>query len=77
MSDSPWLQSSLQSYFGQIDDPRVKGRCDHRLVEIITIALFAVLAAFLELPNGIPSPDTFRRVLAQLGPLLLSLSKEG
>jgi predicted transposase YbfD/YdcC len=44
MSDTQWLQSSIQEYFGGIDDPRVKGRCDHRLLDVITIALFGVLA---------------------------------
>ncbi|HIK10315.1 MAG TPA: ISAs1 family transposase, partial [Oscillatoriaceae cyanobacterium M33_DOE_052] len=88
MSDSAWLSSSLHHHFGLIDDPRVPGRCAHRLVDIIMIALLAVLAGatggeeiatygqgkqtwlstFLELPNGIPSHDTFRRVLAQLDP---------
>ncbi|HIK12065.1 MAG TPA: ISAs1 family transposase [Oscillatoriaceae cyanobacterium M33_DOE_052] len=88
MSDSAWLSSSLHHHFGLIDDPRVQGRCAHRLVDIIVIALLAVLAGatgweeiatygqgkqtwlstFLELPNGIPSHDTFRRVLAQLDP---------
>ena len=67
-------------------DPRVEGRCDHLLVDIIVIAICAVLAGaegweeieefgqtkeawlrqFLELPCGVPSHDTFRRVFARL-----------
>jgi predicted transposase YbfD/YdcC len=60
----------------------------HKLTDIITIALLAVIAGangwedieeyglnkqewletFLELPNGIPSPDTFRRVFERINP---------
>ena len=88
MSDSAWLSSSIHQHFGDIDDPRVEGRCAHQLVDIIIIALLAVLAGadgwdslatygqakqawletFLSLPHGIPSHDTFRRVLIQLDP---------
>jgi predicted transposase YbfD/YdcC len=77
---------SLTDYFGDMPDPRVQGRCDHLLVDIIMIAICAVLAgaegweeieefgmtkenwlkAFLALPNGIPSHDTFRRVFSLL-----------
>jgi predicted transposase YbfD/YdcC len=94
MSNSQWLPSSIKNYFGQIADPRVKGRCDHRLLDIIAIALFGILAGadgweaietigkakqawletFLELPNGIPSHDTFRRVLGSLDPEQLESS---
>jgi predicted transposase YbfD/YdcC len=67
-------------------DPRVVGRCDHKLLDIIIIAVCAVLSGaetweevevfgevkyewlkqFLDLPNGIPSHDTFRRVFSLL-----------
>jgi len=64
----------------------VVGRCNDQLIEIITIAVCAVLSEaegwedieefgqskeawlrqFLELENGIPSHDTFRRVFSLL-----------
>jgi len=76
------FMDGLQRCFENLPDPRVVGRCDHALLEIIGIALLAVmsgaedwpdieqfgkarhdwLATFLELPGGIPSHDTFRRV---------------
>ena len=77
---------SLKDSFGDMPDPRVEGRCDHLLVDIIVIAICAVLAGaegweeieevgqtkeawlrqFLELPCGVPSHDTFRRVFSLL-----------
>lgn len=82
------LQSCLEQYFGQMPDPRVERTRAHQLLDIIAIALFAVLSgadswvaietygnakrswleSFLALPNGIPSHDTFARVLARLDP---------
>ena len=73
---------NLVQYFGAIEDPRCSGTVGHRLLDIVVIAVCAVVACaeswcdialygrsklawfrtFLELPNGIPSPDTFRRV---------------
>lgn len=61
----------------------------HRLVDILTLAVCAVIGGaetwdtiaeyarskealfrrFLELPNGVPSPDTFSRVFAKLDPV--------
>jgi DDE_Tnp_1-associated len=38
------LQSFLEEYFGQIPDPRVERTRAHQLLDIITIALWAVLA---------------------------------
>lgn len=35
---------SLKEYFGELPDPRVQGRCDHLLGDIILIAICAVLA---------------------------------
>lgn len=72
-----------QNYFPDVSDPRVVGRTDHKLNDILMIALCATisdcdnfedmadygrdkqafLSQFLQLPNGIPSHDTFRRVL--------------
>jgi hypothetical protein len=75
-------------HFASLPDPRVVGRSDHKLLDIIAIAIlgticgaegwddFAVfgeckygwLKTFLDLPAGIPSADTFRRVLSALDP---------
>jgi predicted transposase YbfD/YdcC len=41
MNEQPF--ASLEECFGDISDPRVEGRCDHRLVEILLIAVCAVL----------------------------------
>jgi predicted transposase YbfD/YdcC len=71
-----------------IEDPRCEWRVEHRLLDILAIAVCAVLGeaesfedialygrckrdwleGFLELPNGIPSHDTFRRVLMLIDP---------
>ena len=76
----------MQGCFAELKDPRVIGRCDHRLIDILSIAILAVfcgaddwpeieefgerrqdwLKEFLELPHGIPSHDTFRRVFESL-----------
>ncbi len=86
MAMSELRGSSLAEYFGDMPDPRVVGRCDHKLLDIILIAICAVLSGaeswngveefgrakrewlqqFLELPQGIPSHDTFRRVFSLL-----------
>lgn len=77
---------AIEKHFGQITDPRVERTKEHKLVDIIAIALCAVicgaenwvdvelygnsklawLAAFLELPHGIPSHDTFGRVFRRI-----------
>jgi hypothetical protein len=41
MSDQPF--QSLEEHFGDLPDPRVVGRCDHNLLDIIIIAICAVL----------------------------------
>ena len=76
----------LEECFADLDDPRVQGRCDHLLIDILAIGLLGVmcgaedwpdleefgkrrrewLRGFLQLPNGIPSHDTFRRVFGLL-----------
>lgn len=68
--------------------PRCPGTIAHRLVDVLVIAVRAVVAGaetfedvalygrckeawlrtFLELPGGIPSHDTFRRVLMLVDP---------
>ena len=80
MEETPF--ASLEACFGDLPDPRVQGRCDHQLIDIILIAVCAVLCGaeswseveefgqvkeawlkqYLDLPNGIPSHDTFSRV---------------
>src|ERR671939_367050 len=79
---------NLAQYFGAIEDPRCPGKIEHRLTDILVIAVCAVIACaeswddialygrskldwlrtFLELPNGIPSHDTFRRVFMLIDP---------
>ena len=42
MSEEPL--ASIRACFGDIHDPRVEGRCEYPLIEIITIAICAVIA---------------------------------
>src|SRR5829696_8111266 len=78
----------LVGHFGAVADPRCQGKVEHRLIDILVIAVCAVIACaeswddialygrsklawlrtFLELPNGIPSHDTFRRVFTLIDP---------
>lgn len=78
-------------HFGHLTDPRVERTRAHHLLDILTIAICAVLCGadgptemetsgkakeawlrtILLLPNGIPSHDTFSRVLAALTPVAL------
>jgi len=78
----------LAACFVGLADPRATRRCDHRLIDILVIAVCAVIACaeswcdialygrsklawlqrFLELSNGIPSHDTFRRVFMLIDP---------
>lgn len=71
-----------------IEDPRIERTKRHQLIDVITIAICAVICGadswvaietygqakkewlkhFLELPNGIPSHDTFARVFALINP---------
>ncbi len=79
---------TIESHFSNIDDPRIERRKLHKLIDIITISICAVICGadtwedielfgeskqewlkkFLELPNGIPSHDTFSRVFARINP---------
>jgi predicted transposase YbfD/YdcC len=80
---------SLLAHFSDLPDPRRRlDECEHSLIDIVAIAILAVicgandfnaiatfgqaraawLRSFLALPNGIPSHDTFRRVLMRLQP---------
>ncbi len=80
--------TTIEQYFGDLPDPRTGPAKLHRLLDLLTIALLAVicgaddwvavhdfgvareawLKAFLALPHGIPSHDTFGRVFALLRP---------
>jgi predicted transposase YbfD/YdcC len=79
---------TIADHFLGIEDPRIDRTKRHNLIDIMTIAIIAVicgadgwvgietygcakyewLTTFLELPNGIPSHDTFARVFAQINP---------
>ncbi len=85
-ADAEGFVAGLKECFSGLQDPRVQGRCDHLLIDILAIAILAVLSGaedwpdieefgkrrvtwlktFLQLPNGIPSHDTFRRVFGVL-----------
>ncbi len=75
-------KSSIAEHFNDIKGIRIERGKKHKLIDIITISICAVvcgadgwidiemygiarekwLGKFLELPNGIPSHDTFSRV---------------
>lgn len=77
---------AIEGYFCKVTDPRKERTKEHKLIDIIAIAICAVicgaegwrdienfgesklpwLKTFLELPNGIPSHDTFGRVFSML-----------
>jgi predicted transposase YbfD/YdcC len=79
---------SLGESFAEIQDPRIDRTKLHKLIDIMIIAVCAVicgaeswpdieqfgndkrewLGSLLELPNGIPSHDTFRRVFSLINP---------
>lgn len=74
---------SLLNLLEEIEDPRLERTRLHKLEDILTISLCAMIcgaesfeemeefgkakrqwfSGFLELPNGIPSHDTFNRVV--------------
>ena len=78
----------IHEYFATVTDPRVDRTKLHLLMDILVIAICAVICGadtwvemeaygrakeqwlrqFLTLPNGIPSHDTFARVIARLKP---------
>ncbi len=77
---------AIEEHFGKVRDPRRDRTKQHKLIDIIAIAICAVicggegwvdmqvfgnsklgwLKSFLELPNGIPSHDTFGRVFSMI-----------
>jgi predicted transposase YbfD/YdcC len=80
--------AAFHHHFQDLEDPRVERTRKHPLINIVFIAVCAVLsgansfaaiaefggdrrswfARYLDLSNGIPSDDTFARVLARLDP---------
>ncbi len=82
----PTAIAGIEAFFGDLEDPRIDRTKRHKLLDIIVIAISAVicgadtwvdvalfgeakqdwLQTFLELPNGIPSHDTFNRVFNRL-----------
>ena len=81
--------AAILEYFQEVTDPRIERQKLHQLLDIIVIAICAVICgadtwvdvepfgqsklawqkSFLELPNGIPSHDTFGRVFGLLDPV--------
>ena len=79
----------LYTYFQGLPDPRMEGKISHKLIDVVMIAISAILSGaeswtrielfgqtkqewlstFLELPNGIPSHDTFREIFRRLDPV--------
>src|SRR5260221_4465709 len=43
--------AGLRTCFAEVRDPRVQGRCEHRLVDILAIALLAVLCGAEDWPD--------------------------
>ena len=82
------ISGAIEQHFSDLEDPRMDRTKLHKLIDILVIAICAVIAGadnwedveefgrarlewfktFLELPNGIPSHDTFNRVFACLDP---------
>jgi predicted transposase YbfD/YdcC len=79
---------TIVDHFKDLEDKRVERTKRHKLIDIVTIAICAVICGadswvlmetygkkkekwlkqILELPNGIPSHDTFARVFARIDP---------
>jgi hypothetical protein len=90
---------AIEEHFSKVTDPRKDRTKDHKLIDIIAIAICAIicgaegwtdmenygnskvlwLKTFMELPNRIPSHDTFGRVfgIGQLHLILCSKSALG
>ena len=80
--------ASIMDHFRNSEDPRIERSKRHQLLDIIAIAICAVICgadswiyvemfgrskeewfnSFLDLPNGIPSHDTFGDVFSRLDP---------
>ena len=77
-------KQTIGDYFAGLEDPRIERTKQHQLIDVIAIAICGAdswvaietygqakqewLKRFLELPNGIPSHDTFARVFALINP---------
>lgn len=81
-------KQTIADYFVDVEDPRIERTKRHKLIDVITIAICAVICGadswvaietygqakqewlkhFLDLPNGIPSHDTFARIFARINP---------
>jgi predicted transposase YbfD/YdcC len=61
------LQETFLMYFDSIEDPRVQGRCEHKLIDIIAIAACAVLCgaeSFVEIEEfGVQREEWFKKLL--------------
>lgn len=88
MTQKHTRSASIAEFFSSVSDPRIERTRRHKLIDIIVIAICAVICGakswddielfgyekkswlkrFLELPNGIPSHDTFNRVFTHLDP---------
>lgn len=86
MSNESKEKKTLTGTFDNLTDPRKPDDILHKLIDIVTITILAVmcgangwneielfakskeswLRTFLELPNGIPSHDTFNRVFSSI-----------
>src|SRR5215211_8043880 len=73
----PFPAASPRAHCGDVPDPRSGPALRHDLLDVVTIAICAVLCgasqegwlrSFLALPAGIPSHDTFGCVFAALDP---------
>lgn len=82
------LAEHIESHFGKLEDPRNSLLCRHKLIDILGVAILAVICGadewteieeygnskieflekYFELPNGIPSHDTFGRFFRLLNP---------
>lgn len=81
-------RAGIAEYFSELSDPRIERQKRHKLIDIVTITICAVISGaeswneietygnakyewlktFLELPNRIPSHDTFNRVFQLISP---------
>ena len=81
-------KETIADYFMGVEDPRIERTKRHQLIDVITIAICAVICGaeswvaietygqakkewlkrFLDLPNGIPSHDTFARIFSLIDP---------
>lgn len=88
MNNTEHGSAGIEVHFGTLTDPRIERTKLHQLLDIVVIAICAVICGadswedvatfgrakqawfvtFLELPNGIPSHDTFNRVFNRLDP---------